>query len=162
MEIVRATPDDAETLTRICVAAKAYWGYPSEWMERWAPTLRITPEFIEFEQVYVARINDEAVGFYGLICTPPTFILEHLWIEPSHIRQGIGEQLFYHAVNLANEMGAQRIELEAEPNAVGFYEKMGMRRVRDKIGDFERVLPIMELKLATEPSSTSERDSECH
>ncbi len=154
MEIVRATPDDAETLTRICVAAKAYWGYPPEWMQRWAPALRIAPEFIKFEQVYVARMKDEPVGFYGLLCTPPTFILEHLWIEPSHIRQGIGEQLFHHAINLAKELGAQRIELEAEPNAVGFYEKMGARRVRERISDFERVLPIMEINL-TESSSTS-------
>ena len=143
MEIVRATPEDAETLTRIAVAAKAYWGYPPEWMERWATLLTITPDSIRVNHVYVARHAREIIGFYSLIARKPAFLLDDLWIEPSHIRQGIGQQLFQHAVRLAQALGAQQLELEAEPHAVGFYEKMGAHYVRDTVSDFGRILPIM-------------------
>jgi hypothetical protein len=36
---------------------------------------------------------------------------------------------------------------EAEPNSLGFYEKMGAVHVRDQIGDWGRTLPVMSLPL---------------
>lgn len=147
MEIIRAEPADAETLTRIAVAAKAYWGYPPEWMERWATLLTLTPEKIRAREVYKAQSNGEIFGFYSMICREPAFLLDDLWIEPRHIRQGIGRQLCEHAIRRAKELGAKQLELEAEPHAIEFYEKMGAQYVRDTISDFGRVLPIMGINL---------------
>jgi hypothetical protein len=48
----------------------------------------------------------------------------------------------------ARELGAVRLEWEAEPNAVGFYEKLGGRYLRDsEASEWGRVLPVMGVSL---------------
>ena len=54
MQIRRATPDEADTLTSIAHAAKRHWNYPEKWIEQWRSDLTITPEFIAKNEVYVA------------------------------------------------------------------------------------------------------------
>jgi hypothetical protein len=39
MQIVRAKPEDAETLTEIAHAAKRHWDYPERWIEAWRDIL---------------------------------------------------------------------------------------------------------------------------
>jgi hypothetical protein len=57
----------------------------------------------------------------------------------------------------ARRLGAERLEWEAEPNAVGFYERMGARRVRDSARTmWGRVIPVMRADLAALPWSTDE------
>jgi hypothetical protein len=34
VEVVRAIPEDAESLTRVAFAAKRHWGYPERWILR--------------------------------------------------------------------------------------------------------------------------------
>jgi len=52
-EIFRATVFDAPQLKKIAVA-KANWGYPAEWMTRWADWINVSPAFIEKYEVYKA------------------------------------------------------------------------------------------------------------
>src|SRR3712207_8711714 len=66
MEIQRATPGDAEALSKVAFAAKRHWGYPEHWMERWRESLTITPEFVGRNEVYAATLNEEILGFYAL------------------------------------------------------------------------------------------------
>ena len=76
--------------------------------------------------------------------------IENLWVLPAYMGQGIGKQLFLHAVALAQERGYKTLQLEADPNAVGFYEKMGMHKVGERQTEVEgqpRNLPIMEMSL---------------
>jgi hypothetical protein len=47
----------------------------------------------------------------------------------------------------AAQLGAQVIEIEADPHAVAFYQHMGPRHVRDTIGEMGRVLPFMTIEL---------------
>ena len=75
-------------------------------------------------------------------------MLDDLWIEPAWIGRGVGSQLFRACAARARELGAKRLEWEAEPNAAGFYERMGGRYVRDSDPTaFGRVIPVMELDL---------------
>jgi GNAT superfamily N-acetyltransferase len=132
LEIQRAQPDAANTLTRIASAAKAHWGYPEQWMERWRDALTITPEFIRRNEVHVGegrRIE-----------------LEHLWVLPERMGAGVGRALFEHAVRTAASLGAGVVGIEADPNAEGFYRRMGARRVGEivyEIDGRERVLPLL-------------------
>ena len=66
MEIIRAMPDDAETLTQIAFAAKRHWNYPEPWIEQWRTELTITGQYIETHEVYAARVEGQLVGFYSL------------------------------------------------------------------------------------------------
>jgi GNAT superfamily N-acetyltransferase len=146
MEIQRATPDDAEALTGISFSAKRYWGYPDQWMERWRESLTITPDFVRLNEVYGAVVEGEMVGFYALAGRGHKIELEHLWVAPEHIGTGVGRALFEHAVRNAGSLGAEVLSIEADPNAEGFYRRMGARRVGEisyPIDGQRRVLPLL-------------------
>jgi GNAT superfamily N-acetyltransferase len=146
VEIFRAEPDDADTLTRIALAAKSYWGYPGRWIEQWQEALTITPKFITDNQVYVAVFEEEMGGFYALVERGREVELEHLWVLPEHIGTGIGRALFDHAVSKAAALGAAILSIEADPNAEGFYRRMGARRVGENVYEIEghrRKLPLL-------------------
>jgi GNAT superfamily N-acetyltransferase len=71
-------------------------------------------------------------------------VLDDLWVEPGAMGGGIGTGLFRFAAERARELGARTMEWEAEPNAIGFYERMGGRYVRDsEPSEFGRILPVM-------------------
>ena len=146
MDVIRARPDDAGALTRISFAAKRYWGYPERWISRWEESLTITPDFVRRNEVYAAVVEGEIVGFYALVGEGQRVELEHLWVSPEHIGAGVGRALFDHAVRRAASLGASSLGIEAEPNAEGFYRRMGARRVGEisyPIDGQERTLPLL-------------------
>ena len=146
MDIKRATPNDAEALTRIAFAAKRYWGYPERWMERWRESLTITPEFVGRNEVYAATLDEEILGFYALAGEGREIQLEHLWVSPERIGSGVGRLLFDHAVRRAASLGAEMLRVEADPNAEGFYRRMGATRVGETsypIDGQRRTLPLL-------------------
>ncbi len=150
VEIFRAGPDDADALTRIAFAAKSYWGYPGRWIEQWQEALTITPEFISDNEVYAAVFEEEMGGFYALVGRGREVELEHLWVLQEHIGTGIGRALFDHAVSRAAALGAAILSIEADPNAEGFYRRMGARRVGENVYEIEghrRELPLLILDL---------------
>lgn len=147
MEIRRAKPEDAERLTEITFAAKRHWGYPEAWIQAWKEVLTIRPEFIVSHDTYVAYIDGSAVGFYALVGGGlKQASLEHLWVLPRAMGQGVGRALFGHAVQRAKAPGFEAFEIESDPNAEKFYEHMGARRVRTKLVEMEgrsRILPLL-------------------
>ena len=147
IRVVRARPEQAERLTQVAHAAKSYWGYPSQWIEMWHNQLTITKQFILQNEVYAAVDDDEAIlGFYALAGSGERMVLEHLWVQPRSLRGGVGRKLFDHAVQLATEIGAKRIEIESDPNAEAFYQKMGAETIGEVTYELEglpRSLPLM-------------------
>jgi GNAT superfamily N-acetyltransferase len=127
--IRRARPADAAGLTRIAHAAKRYWGYPDELIRLWKAELTVTPELVASEPVYCAVRGREIAGFYALSGRQDTRGLEHMWVDPRYIGSGIGKQLFTHLLERLRATGATRLEIASDPNAEGFYRRMGARRI---------------------------------
>jgi GNAT superfamily N-acetyltransferase len=156
IRIIRARPEQAERLSQIAYAAKSYWGYPSQWIELWHNQLTITRQFILHNEVYAAVDDDETVlGFYALAGSGERVVLEHLWVQPRSLHAGVGRKLFEHAVALATQLGAQRIEIESDPNAEGFYQKMGAETVGEVTYELEglpRSLPLMQYNIGSAPN----------
>lgn len=146
MNIVRATPADASRLTEIAFAAKRHWGYREHWIQTWRDILTMRPEFIGANVAYCAMEDGCAVGFYLLTTETDGLHLDHLWIMPSAIGRAIGRALFDHAVEQGKHLGFQTIRIEADPNAEGFYQRMGARRVGTQVTEIEgerRELPLL-------------------
>lgn len=146
MEIVRAAPADASRLTEIAFAAKRHWGYPERWIQTWREILTMRPEFIDANLAYCAGEEDRAVGFYLLTTENDGMHLDHLWILPDVMGRGIGRALFEHAVAQAERLGFRAIKIEADPNAEGFYVRMGANRVGTQVTEIEgerRELPLL-------------------
>ena len=150
MQIVRATPEDADALTKIAFDAKRSWDYPESWIEGWRDILTIGAEFIAANAAYVAIENGRPVGFYLLTMEIDDIHLDHLWVLPAAMHRGIGRSLFEHAVAQTRTLGFHLIKIEADPNAEGFYERMGARRIGSNVTEVagnRRELPLLVLEL---------------
>jgi GNAT superfamily N-acetyltransferase len=146
MQIIRAKPEDAGALTEIAHAAKRHWGYPEQWIQSWREILTMRPEFIAANVTYSAMEDDRAVGFYLLTTESDGLHLDHLWIAPHAMGRGIGRALFEHALEQTSKLGHRTLKIEADPNAEGFYLRMGARRVGVTVTNIEnqrRELPLL-------------------
>ena len=127
--IRRAVRDDAAGLTAIAHAAKRHWGYPESWIALWERELTVSPELIERYPVHAAVERNVVAGFYALTFAGADCELEHFWVEPARMGAGVGRALFEHAVERCRAIGARRLWISADPNAEGFYRRLGARRV---------------------------------
>jgi N-acetylglutamate synthase-like GNAT family acetyltransferase len=153
LHIRRARPDEAAVLTEIAHAAKRHWGYPENWIREWESDLTITPEFIVTNEMYVATNRQEIVGCCALVFNESLAELEHMWIRPEHIGAGVGRALFMHVTERAATLKIQALELSADPNAEGFYVRMGATRIGEFQSEVERkprVLPRMAVVIGSE------------
>ena len=156
MDIRRTAPEDADDLSRIAFAAKRHREYSESWIQHWSAGLTITPEFVRNNEVYAAVAGGQPFAFYALTRTGRRLVLEHLWVSPGWIGKGIGRVLFEHAMREAASGGADAVEIEADPNAEGFYRRMGARRIGENVYEIdghERVLPLMIVEIGNRRAS---------
>ncbi len=137
MIIRRASANDAATLSEIAHDAKRYWGYPAHWIKHWESELTISSEFVAANDVYLLENDGEVRGFYALVVRNHKAELEHLWVAPKHIGTGVGKELFLHAMKRAAGGDISEVQITADPNAEGFYQKMGAHRIGDVRADMD-------------------------
>jgi len=157
-----ARPDESGALSALAEMAKSYWGYSREQLALWADELRLTPESIASEPTFVVEHDGELAGVVQLCTMRPSWSLECLWVHPTAIRQGVGSLLIEHAVAHARAHGRAELEIDADPNAEGFYLRLGARRVgqvRAPIdGQPGRVRPQLVLAIDDAGASGSHHD----
>lgn len=139
---------DATLLSAIAVAAKKSWDYPHEWLELWSDTLNITPQFINNNNVWVATRGTEILGFVAISVRKDIAQVEHMWVQPQVMHQGIGTKLFRHCIQYCKTHGLTMIRIESDPNAKGFYEKFGAKQVGEVASKPPpRRLPVLTIQL---------------
>ena len=149
--ILRASPEDAECLTQITLAAKRHWGYPETWMQIWHSQLTISPEYVSENEVWIAVEDEKPVAYYSLKQDDECLWLDNLWVLPEYMGRGIGRQLFQHALERWRLSGESILKFEADPNAQSFYEKMGARKIGEhhyaEMDGQPRILPVMQIDI---------------
>jgi GNAT superfamily N-acetyltransferase len=147
----RAQPGDSERLSQIARAAKAHWGYPEAWLTAWEPVLRIKPEYVQHQLVYVGALGHEMVGFYALEQREDRWSLEHFWVDPRWHGRGVGRCMYRHALDRVRAVQPGVVVIEADPYAAGFYARMGARQTgtvpAPVEGDPGRTLPVFEVEV---------------
>lgn len=119
-------------LTEFSLRSKAVWNYPAEWMESFRPELTLTPDQLAEIPAFVLEVEGQAVGYYSLLRRSVEEVeLWHLFIRPGTLRRGYGSRLFAHAMSTAAGLGYRRVVIQSDPNAAGFYERHGARKVSD-------------------------------
>src|SRR5437762_1469801 len=103
-------PDEADRLTKIAHAGKRHWNYSEELIALWREDLTVTPDFVASHEVSCAVRDAEIVGFYALSYQGEAFELEHMWVDPSHIRTGVGSALFGHAIGVVRALGGSVLQ----------------------------------------------------
>ncbi len=148
-----AKPEEALALTDLAHASKRHWGYPDNWISHWKDALTLTPEYIEANQVFVAEDDEHVMGFYALIVSDDRAELDHMWVSPDHLGTGVGKALFIHAMRSAKGQNLSEVEILSDPNAEGFYQKMGAYRTGESVSELDgqaRMLP----RLTIDPASS--------
>jgi GNAT superfamily N-acetyltransferase len=145
----RAAPEDSRRLSELTFASKAHWGYDEVFMERARPDLVVTREYLLANECWVTDKDGQVVGWFSLVDVPGSLLLDNFFLLPGHIGSGLGRQMWEQALTRAAELGADRLTLESDPNAAGFYERMGARRTGSVIAPSTgRELPVYEVVLA--------------
>jgi len=87
--------------------------------------LVLGPEGLAEGRTYVAEEAGILVGFATWIRADGTFELEDLFVDPGWRRRGIAAALVTRVARALRVRGVQRLEVTANPHALGFYRAAG-------------------------------------
>jgi predicted GNAT family acetyltransferase len=150
MNIRPAQPEEAELLSALGYRAKAHWGYDEAFMKACWKLMGLTNNYVRAHPVYVLEEKGKATGFYVLSERAPHEIeLMHMFVEPALICTGCGRSLWEHAIKKSQQLGYRQMYIESDPNAEGFYLRMGAERIGDAPSAIVpgRMLPLLRFKL---------------
>lgn len=145
-----ARPDEAAALSALALRSKGHWGYDEAFLAACVDDLRIDPTWCDGrEVVVVAERAGRLAGFFRVTGTPPVGRLDFLYIDRPAIGQRVGSALLDAATSAARAMGMQRLHIDADPFAEGFYRQAGAVLIGTAPSQAVpgRLLPLMELAL---------------
>ena len=142
-----ARPEESHALTLLTHASKRIWGYPEDWISLWRDQLTVSADYIKSQNVFVAVRGTEIVGMCALDGSGQTRNVEHFWVAPQEMGQGIGRRLWEYLVDEARSQGVRLLTIGSDPGAEGFYLKMGARRIGEiSSKPAGRKLPLLEFE----------------
>lgn len=147
----KAEASDAPALSELAFRSKAHWGYAPAQLEAWREDLTLSPSWVSLHPTYVAEIGDRIAGFFALFAEHGSWKLEHFWVAPEAMGQGVGRSLLTYAMAVAKEVGARELIIDSDPNAEGFYQACGAVRIGSLPapidGEPQRELPVLRLAI---------------
>lgn len=148
MIVRRAKPQEAAELTALIYASKKSNGYDDAFMTACAEELRLTPEMIEAQLVWVAE-DDRLLGCVTLETDAAEGEVTKFFVASDAKRRGVGRALWDQVLAAAKEQELTRLTLDADPEAVPFYEAMGFRTIgKAPSGSIPgRFLPLMAMEI---------------
>jgi GNAT superfamily N-acetyltransferase len=118
--------------------------------------LLVNPELLEWSsppagrgRTRVAVVDDAIVGFATTTVGADCLELDDLFVDPESMRHGVGRALVLDATALARDRNVVRIEVTANEQALGFYERVGFV-TRDVVDTRFGRAPRMHLDLAAD------------
>ncbi len=142
-------PEDAEEMTRLAFRSKAYWGYPDEWLSAWNEELTVTVELLKNSISCVVESNGKIIAFWNRpVIETEEVTAGLLSVAPEYIRQGYGRMLWKSIKQEALNRGISSFTIEADPNALPFYLKLGASVIREQESKLipGRILPVVRFK----------------
>ena len=113
--------------------------------------LTFSPDELEKEKnnLHIAAYeDDQMLGCCMLVEEEPqTVRLRQMAVMNDLQGKGIGRALMQFAENLARDRGYKKITMHARKNAVGFYEKMGYKRIGKEFHEITIPHYVMEKEL---------------
>ena len=144
------TFDEKKTVLLAALGGEDVLEYSGEFIESCREELTISPEEIAEDGVVfvVAEVRKTIVGFYALKqLSSVEFDLEALYVDPPHIGNGYGSFLLDHAVSAVQKRCGERLQIQSDPNATGFYASAGACQIgtRESGSIPGRFLPLLEI-----------------
>lgn len=146
VHIRAAVSEDAAALTSLIYRSKQSNGYDDVFMALCVDVLRITPEILTRRHTFLAETNNQILGCVMLDPKDTnTAEICAFFIDPEHKRRGIGQLLWNEVLNHARDLGFTQLVLDADPEAVPFYYRLGFETLHDTPSEAipNRVIPHM-------------------
>lgn len=130
-----ASTDDAEMLTDFALKSNAIYKYRTVSDKEARKVFQVTDAHFKNGVIRLLKDSSGVIGFYGLTRWKEKNgnernILSHLFVKPDFITKGYGTILFQEAMRVAKEeLRWDALEWESDPNAAGFYDKMGAKKI---------------------------------
>jgi len=87
--------------------------------------LILGPDGLAEGRTYVAEEDGLLVGFATWAESEGTVELEDLFVDPGYMRRGIASALVNRITDVLQARGVRRLEVTANPHALGFYRAAG-------------------------------------
>ncbi|MBE7103375.1 GNAT family N-acetyltransferase [Bacillus cereus] len=144
MQIREAVLCETDELSELALLSKATWDYNEEFILACKEDLTITEEYIKDNFVYVLENDNTKIGFFSFLRNENT--LDFLYIHPDDKGKGYGKILWMFVIEKANELGLKSFTIDSDPNAKGFYLKMGAKLIGETPSTVfkDRLLPLLQ------------------
>ncbi|HFJ9507081.1 MULTISPECIES: GNAT family N-acetyltransferase [Bacillus cereus group] len=143
MKIREALLSEANELSELALHSKATWNYSEEFILACKEDLTITDEYIKNNFVYVLENDNTMIGFFSFLRNENA--LDFLYIHPRYKGKGYGKILWEYVIQQANELGIKSFTIDSDPNAKGYYLKMGAKLIGETPSTVfeDRLLPLL-------------------
>jgi GNAT superfamily N-acetyltransferase len=125
VEIVRASDESISFINGLIERSKSYWNYPKDYLRAALPLLFVDSTYLSNSFSFEIRNKGVIVGFFAISDKNGEKYLDHLWIEPSLIRKGLGRKAVNFIDILAKERLWKSMITLPDPGASEFYRKLG-------------------------------------
>ena len=144
-----AGADDFELLKSICIQGKGYWGHSEEWLGELATFFEVNWDYVARGWIRLICLKGRVIGFYGFeLDGEGKPKLDHLWLLPEFIGKGIGRIVWSEVLEHARRDGFDSFILDSDPDAAGFYLKMGAVKIGEVWNEFQKVnLSVMRVEV---------------
>ncbi|MDA2668855.1 GNAT family N-acetyltransferase [Bacillus anthracis] len=143
MKIRKALLSEANELSELALQSKATWDYSEEFILACKEDLTITEEYIKNNFVYVLENDNTKIGFFSFLRNDKA--LDFLYIHPRYKGKGYGKILWEYVIEKVNELGLKSFTIDSDPNAKGYYLKMGAKLIGETPSTVfkDRLLPLL-------------------
>ncbi|HDR7515290.1 GNAT family N-acetyltransferase [Bacillus mobilis] len=143
MKIRKALLSEANELSELALHSKATWNYSEEFILACKEDLTITDEYIKNNFVYVLENDNTKIGFFSFLRNDKA--LDFLYIHPRYKGKGYGKIMWKFVIEQAKELGIKSFMIDSDPNAKGYYLKMGAKLIGETPSTVfkDRLLPLL-------------------
>ncbi|EEL51200.1 GCN5-related N-acetyltransferase [Bacillus cereus Rock3-44] len=140
----KASLNEANELSHIALISKATWDYSEEFIQACKEDLTITDDYIMNNYVYVLESEGIKIGFFSFQRKEED-ALDFLYLHPNYKGKGYGKLLWQSVVEKAVELGMKCFTIDSDPNAKGYYMKMGAKLIGETPSTVfkDRLLPLL-------------------
>ena len=125
-EVRNARPSEIDALVELQRRSSLVWEEYRDQLATHPDAIEVPPDFLQRGLVRVATGAERILGFATVVPgADGAGELDGLFVEPDLMGQGIGRLLIDDAVTIAQAQGLVRLEVTANPRALGFYERVG-------------------------------------
>lgn len=145
MIVRKALLEEANELSNLALASKATWDYSEEFILACKEDLTITEQYIKNNYVYILEEKHEIIGFFSFQ-RKGVDSLDFLYLHPNYKGKGYGRILWESVIQKAAQLNMKSFTIDSDPNAKGYYIKMGAKLIGETPSTVfrDRLLPLLQ------------------